>query len=287
MPDCRRHSSGGEWTRVAKKVTLHLEGDAISAQVFYQKVGAFLDMLRALDRNVTEDLAPESDAQISVTWVVENVRKGSLDLDLLGEPATDDAEPLVADRVIASIESGLERLMAAAPMRELPPYFTFPVLEAIRDLVRPSTDGVLAAAIITPHKRIVLTDKARPNLNRFLRPVFSHFGAVEGILEMVSVAGGPHFSIRDRLSGRSIRCTVQRGRVRAVAGFLEQRVSVTGRVRTNELGDVLSVAMEEIEAFPPDAELPGIRDVAGKFDITRGKSMQEHRDALWGLPDAS
>lgn len=272
---------------MAKQIGLHLEGGMISAQVYHQKVGDFLDMLRAMDRNVTEDMAPESDAQTSITWLVEDVRKGSLDLVLLGEPAAYDSEPLVVDRVIASIESGLEQLMDAKPMSEPPLYFTFPVLEAIRDLVRPSNDGVLAAAVVTPQKRIVLTDDVRTNLNRFLRPVFSHYGSIEGILEMVSVAGSPHFSIRDRLCGRSIRCTVQRGRAREVAGLLEQRVSVTGRVRTNELGDVLSVAMEEIDAFPPDAELPGIRDVAGKFDITRGKSMEEHRDALWGLSDAS
>lgn len=272
---------------MAKQATLHLEGTGISGQAYHQKVGAFLNMLRAVDRNVTEDLAPDSDTQNSVTWIVESVRKGSLDLELLGEPATDDSEPLVADRVIASIEIGLERLKSDAPLREPPPYFTFPVLEAIRDLARPSTDGVVGVAIITPQKRIDLTDKVSTNLNRFLRAVFSHYGAIEGILEMVSVAGPPHFSIRDRLSGRSIRCTVHRNRVQEVAGLLEQRVTVTGRVRTNELGDVLSVVMEKIEAFPPDAVLPSVRDVAGKFDITRGKTMQEHRDALWGLSDAS
>ncbi len=67
---------------MAKQIGLHLEGGMISAQVYHQKVGDFLDMLRAIDRNVTEDMAPESDAQTSITWLVENVRKGSLDLAL-------------------------------------------------------------------------------------------------------------------------------------------------------------------------------------------------------------
>lgn len=33
--------------------------------------------------------------------------------------------------------------------------------------------------------------------------------------------------------------------------------------------------------------LPTVADVAGKFDITRGKTMQEHRDALWGTTSES
>lgn len=267
---------------MARTLTLHLEGTAISAQVFHQNVGAFLDMLRAIDRNVTEDLAPDAEEDVSVKWIVENVRKGSLDLDLVGEPIADDAEPLVVDRVVASAGSGLALVMAPTPMREMPPYFSFPVLEAVRGLVRSSHDGVWRTEVITPHLRVALSDQAKPNLDRFLRPVFSHYGSVEGILQMVSVAGGPRFSVRDRLTGRAIRCTVPRPRMPEVVGCFDQRVSVTGRVRTNELGDVLSVTIEEIEAFPPEAALPSIRQVAGTLTLTRGTSMREHRDVLWG-----
>jgi hypothetical protein len=143
----------------------------------------------------------------------------------------------------------------------------------------------VARAIGKPEQNIPLIKQAEKNLERFLRPKFEHTGSVEGVLEMVSVAGRrPRFSVRDRLSGRAIRCTAAPDRVKDLLYVFGQRVSVCGRVRTNERGDILSVHMETVEAFPPDDELPSIRQVAGAFDLTAGQTIEEH---LRNLRDAT
>jgi hypothetical protein len=101
------------------------------------------------------------------------------------------------------------------------------------------------------------------------------------MLQTVSVAGGqPRFNLLDRLSLRTIRCTVARERIQEVLRVFDRRVVVTGRVKTNELGDVLSVRMESIEAFADDSELPSIESVAGALDLTLGDSVSDHLNRL-------
>jgi len=265
---------------VARTITLRLDGDEITAQAFHQKVGAFLDMLRKVDQNVSEAL--DVPAVPSVKWVVESIRSGSpVVMTFRANPRTDKVPAVVGERIIATVAAGLTEIASPVPLHDLPPYFTFPILEDLNSVARPGRDGVTGITVSTPEQTIPLSVQTGANLDRFLRPVFQHTGSVEGVLQMVSVAGGrPRFSVRDRLSGRSIRCTVPRDRIPDVLRVFGRRVSVFGRVTTNERGDVLSIHMETVEAFPLDDELPSIREVAGKFDLTGGRSIDEHLENL-------
>ncbi|HEY7064736.1 MAG TPA: hypothetical protein VII06_24900 [Chloroflexota bacterium] len=265
---------------MARTITLRLDGDEIPAQAFHQRVGVFLDMLRKIDQNVSEELEPPLPA--SVTWVVESIQAGSpVVMTVRPKPRTDDAPIGVGERIIASAVAGLREIASPDPLDDLPPYFTFPVLEDVNALVRLGQSGFTSITVSTSEQTIPLSVEADRNLERFLRPVFEHTGSVEGELQMVSVARGrPRFSVRDRLSGRSIRCTVPREELDDVLRVFGKRVTVFGRVRTNERGDVLSIHMEAVEAFPLDDELPSVQDVAGAFDLTSGKSIGEHLKSL-------
>lgn len=266
---------------MAKKITLHLDGEEISARAFHQKVGAFLDLLRAVDRNVTEEL-DDATAPQSIRWIVESIHAGSpVDMTVRPVPLSDTAPPAVGEEIVRSSASGLALVESPAPLYDLPRFFTFAVLEAARELVRPTQDGVALVQVKTDEQSVTLTPSARANLDRFLRPVFEYHGTVEGVLQMVSVAGRPHFSVREPLSSRVIRCVVPRSTLGKVVAAFDRRVTVTGLVKTNERGDVLSIRMDDIEPFPLDEDLPSLRDVAGKFDITRGKSIREHLESLW------
>lgn len=271
---------------MARTITLHIDGEEISAQVFHQKVGTFLDMLRKVDRNVTEDLETAEPTTASVKWIIESIRSGSpVHLTLRADPLTEHVNLTVGERVIGSVTTGLATIQSPVVLLEPPRYFTFPVLEDVHALVRPGLDGVRSITVSTPEQTIQLSEQSNVNLRRFLTPVHEHHGSLEGILQMVSVASGrPRFSVRDRLSGRAIRCTVPRERLPEIIRVFNRRVTVFGRVRTNERGDVLSIHMEGVEAFPAEEDLPSIEQVTGSFDLTRGKSIEEH---LENLRDAS
>jgi hypothetical protein len=269
---------------VARTITLRIEGEEIPAQALYQKIGAELEALRDIERSVTEDRSEPPPT--SVKWVVESIRAESpVVMTLRAEPATEDAQETVGEEVIAAFTAGLKEIQSHAPLYRLPPYFTMPVLEAVRELARPVGEDVTGVTIITPEDTVQLSTQANANIDRFLRPVYQHYGSVEGVLQMVSVARPtPQFSVRDSVSGRAIACSVPRELLDHVLRVFGRRVTVYGRVRTNELGDVLSIRVEQIEAFPPENELPSIRQVAGAFDLTGGKSIEDH---LASLEDAS
>lgn len=199
-------------------------------------------------------------------------------------PLDIDVPEIVGEHVVAAAAAGLQAIESPVPLPDLPAYFTFPILEKLHTLTHGAQDGLTGITVSTPEQNIPLSKQADKNLERFLRPKFEHTGSVEGVLEMVSVARHrPRFNVRDRLSDRAIRCTAPGERLNDLLRVFGQRVSVFGRVRTNERGDVLSIHMEAVEAFPPDGELPSIRQVAGAFDLTGVKSIHEH---LRGLRDA-
>jgi hypothetical protein len=263
-------------------ITLRLEGDQISAQALQQKIKAFLDLLAGVDRTVTEELdTPESHSR-SVDWVLQSIHSGSpVTMTLRAKPSSDDVPASTAEDIIRFVENGLESIAAVAPLERLPRYFDFPILENVRDLMRTTGDGVTGVTVITPHRAIHLSDDAERNVDRFLRPVYRSYGSVEGTIQMVAVAGqNLHFSVRDRLSGRSIRCIVPRKRKPEVLAVFDRRAIVEGRIRVNERGDVLAIEMERIVPFPPDEELPSIEDVAGAFDLIGDRSLAEHLESL-------
>lgn len=270
---------------VDRTITFRIEGEEIPAQVFYQKVGAFLDVLRDVERNVGAEDADHEPAPVK--WVVQSIRAESpVVMTLRADPPDDEAEEDVAPRVISIAAAGLKRLQAQDPVREAPRGFSLPTLERVRTLVRPVNGAAtLGVAVVAEGETIPLSGQVTANVERLLRPVYHHYGTVEGILEVVSVAGNrPRIRVKDRLTGRPINCFVPRDRMDDVLRVFGRRVSVYGRVRTNELGDIVDIRLESIEAFPPEDELPTVEQVAGAFDITSGKSIEEH---LASLRDAS
>lgn len=263
-------------------ITLRLEGDQISAQALQQKIGAFLDLLASVDRTVTEELDILESHSRSVNWLVQSIHSGSpVTMALRAKPVSDGVPVSAAEDIIRSVGRGLELIESTAPLEGLPRNFDFQTLEHVRDLIRPVRDGVTGITVITPERKISLSSAAERNVERFLRPVYSSYGTVEGIIQMVALAGhNLHFSVRDRLSGRSIRCIVPRARQPDVLAVFGRRVIVEGRIKVNERGDVLVIQMEGITRFPPDEELPSIEDVAGAFDFTGDKSLAEHLESL-------
>lgn len=266
---------------MARTITLRLEGTEIPAQVFNQKFGTFLTLLRDVDRNLTRDAPSLGAGPPSVRWVIESIRSGSpIDLAMRAEPIADTTPPENGDAIVQALMKGLAELESPSPLSVLPAYFDIDALEQVRGLVQPA-HGVTAVSVSTPDYRVPVMLHENANLHRFLRPVFEHSGSIEGKLEVVSVAGGTsRFIIRDRLSGRGIRCTIPRERLPEILRVFDRRIVVNGRVKVNEQGDVLGVQMEEVEAFQADEDLPGIEQVAGGFDLTKGRSVGEHLDKL-------
>ncbi len=266
-------------------ITLQLEGQQIPAQVLSHRLRNFLDILQDVARNVSEELNSPNLAAAPVSWIVDSIRSDSpITLTVRAEPAK-TAGLDVSERTVEAIATGLAVIQEETTALDLPRYFSLEVLSDIHKLSRRGRDGISGVTVRTADRSITLSDQADLNMHKFLVPAYVSYGLVEGILEMVSAAGDmPRFSVRNRLADRAIRCMVPYARLSDVLDVFNRRVAVSGRIRTNERGDVLSITMEDLTAIPKDSALPSIREVAGAFDLTMGRSIEDHLESLRHAP---
>ncbi len=266
-----------------KTITLHLGGDDISAQAFHAKVGHWLAALRKVDRQVSAaQEVPEDESDppdTSVRWVIDSLQGGSATVTLRPEPLVPDED--IGDEIIDVVTKGLSLINSTDQLPEPPRFFTFGVLQDLHNLQKSSGEGITAITISSPDDTVTLSSWADVNLGRFVVATHEITGSVEGILQMVSVAQGAKFSVRETTTGRSIHCAVPQERLDEVVPAFRKRVIVYGRLFVNENGDVLRMQMEEIRRLGEN--LPPIDELVGSIKLTRGRPI---RDFLTGLRDA-
>lgn len=269
-------------TMASNRITLSLDGERISAELMSEKIAKFLNILRDVDRNFTADVENSARGNTSIRWTLGALGYGSpAEMTLIADPISRDVPPLVGFHIITAVIDGLHSIQEDEPLLDVPQYFGLPTLESVDDLIRLETDGIQKVVVKTPDQAIFLSERADSNLRRFVASTYEHYGSVEGIIETVSVAQKrPYLSIRDDISGRSIRASIPLEKVLDALKAFTRRISAEGTVRTNEQGDVLSIDVEDFWVFPREEDLPSIDDVAGKFDITMGKSIADHLDML-------
>ncbi len=101
------------------------------------------------------------------------------------------------------------------------------------------------------------------NVDEIIGGKYMSFGSVEGVLKAIDLSRKPVFRIYDLLTNKSVRCYFSSNSIDEIKDALEKRVSVSGLVKSREDGEKLSIEVEEIEIFPPEDELPTIREIIG------------------------
>lgn len=94
-------------------------------------------------------------------------------------------------------------------------------------------------------------------------------GSIEGTLVV-----GRRTWLQDELGLWAARC---RGISEDAATHNLQRVSVTGQITTDDLGNPVSIEVEKIEQLPDESECPQMEDLqAMDIDITGGVDSAAH-----------
>jgi hypothetical protein len=115
--------------------------------------------------------------------------------------------------------------------------------KAIRDIVRviEEVDGITVQA--SAEAPVVIE---KPVLDHSLEIAdkrgFHESSSVEGVLDLISVRGRPHFSIKDRLSLRAVRCRVPDEMFDEVRAALGENVVVEGIVKYRQDGTPVSIS---------------------------------------------
>ena len=95
--------------------------------------------------------------------------------------------------------------------------------------------------------------------DRILAAGYHNLGSLEGTLEAINVHGKPTVTIRDKVTGLPVRCSIPEGAdwLSRVEGLLEKRVLVTGSIRYSDNGAPRSISnVTAIEDATPDTNLP-------------------------------
>lgn len=204
---------------IVATVTLELEPDRVPAAVFRNTVLAFVKSLDELTDRVCGNAK-------AIGWEI-SVSRGSLRIDAEPGEASDpgavrrirdlaDNEPAVLRRHFASVADKGAKDVHLWIGRDRQP------------VARLGSDE---------------PDGPRP---------FNEYGTVEGELEMMSVRGGPHFTIYEPIWDSGVRCTVPDELLDAMPDMWRKRVAAHGLIHYDAEGHPVSIKADEVAPFPHD-----------------------------------
>ena len=108
-----------------------------------------------------------------------------------------------------------------------------------------------------------MTVKSVAFIDDVLGEAFEEHGAVSGRVQTVSERGSIKFVIYDSLTDKPIQCLIGEDQMEEAMHAFGHRAEVYGMVAYKKDGQARRIRVEEINVFPPDAELPSAKDVRG------------------------
>lgn len=147
------------------------------------------------------------------------------------------------------------------------------LLEVIRGIARPVGTKVKSATLVVNDHRLDLTENAARHVDNALAIDEECEGSIEGMLEQINIhLGANTFHIYPEIGPRKVTCKFPAKRYDDAVSAVGKRVEVFGTLHYRT-GAVFphQIAVTEIEAFPPESELPDWDDLRGRApDATNG-----------------
>ena len=240
--------------RFQPRLTIDIEGPRVTLGQLVDATTHFLELLRAVDREVTG--APQG----ALNWVVDNIQGGSVHLGAAPIPVTPEVPPDMAHAVVLAVANGLSEIQEG-PKR--PPFFSDAALRHAKDLSRVVGGGVTALAVRMGTQKIAVTQRIAAHVDELIGGKVASIGSVEGRLEMLSVHASPYFNVYEAISGRPVRCYFPPSLMDEVKLAFGKRVQVFGTIYSRRTGEPVDMRVEEIVAFPEEGDLPLPDDVEG------------------------
>jgi hypothetical protein len=241
-----------------QKTPADLELDLEAPEVEFRHLISAGSVFAALINEVTRAYTQASHDQIK--WIIE-IKPGSVRVPLRGRPANGEFVSGSITELAAAITDGMATLDERA---ERPRFFTDQALVQARALANLATDE-LPISVRRGRRKVPLSKRALPNIDRVIGKQQTSYGTVEGKLEGLQLHGPkPQFAVYEPLTGHKVEChfteDVTLDDLRPAIG---RRVGVRGQIRSTAEGVRMSVDAHELRIFPDDADLPTAEDVLG------------------------
>lgn len=223
---------------------------------YYVDLKTFVDALENFRRILggLRGITPADGTQLE--WLVTELSVSSA--VVAAEPECDPAIGLAAVRAVMG---GLQALERSEP----PPHaFSEDSIQAARALVEIAGRAKVRPFISGMQQRLELTRATAATAAQLLDVVvWEDFGSIEGSLEMVTIRERYQCNVYESFTGRKVPCHFRREQLDTVKAALGERVSVSGLVRYNRHGQILSIRAEHITIIAGDVNLPSIDELAG------------------------
>lgn len=251
---------------MADEPSKHEATPLLHLEVEYRDVPlAKLLQLQQTFLGLANEVAKEvADRPNAATWVVRDVKPGSIDFALMPIGAKETPRASLRTMVSAIVEG----LRAIEQHARRPRYFSDRALEQAKALAQLRGAQLPRIEVRSDTSTASLTPALAANATEVLGRYLTELGRVEGRLEGVTLHQQRVFAIYDPLTDARIECSFGR-RIPAeqVGQALEKRVSVYGEIHYRPSGEIISVKAEELFIFPGEGELPSateVRGIAGK-----------------------
>lgn len=237
------------------ELTLRLEGALVTPEDLRKAVQFFTELLI----QVTEETARGVEKPL---WNM-TVREGSL--VFVARPIPSRTTEKTAKETIRNLRGGIARLGKGEI--EIPA-FNQKALIATRDLAglqaRQNKIGIQAIQIANGDGRIQsLTPTIAEHLKRNLGEYRTAYGSIEGRLQTISDRGTYQFVVFDSLTQKGVNCFVPEARFPDAHAAFGKRVGVTGEMKYDKSGKILSIRVSEIKIRRDLSDIPEISHFRG------------------------
>ena len=246
----------------------------VSMDSFVYVMQQSIKILRELDRAVSRQ------NRGTLEWIISDVGMGSIYLETESRVVRGDND--FAQRIALNFIDGVSQIAERAAT---PPLFSVDSVNGllrIVDTLKRSNGQSLSISLPELERETELRVDSADNLRVLKGVQRKTIGAVEGRLELVSIHR-PYrrFNVYHSITDKAVKCSLPEQLERIVIDSLGKRVSVTGTVSFNALGEPLSVEVSKVRVLKEREALPSIEDMLGLApDFTDDLSTEEYIRSL-------
>jgi hypothetical protein len=203
-------------------------------------------------------------------------------------PAVLIVEPILREGQLDNrrtiIDTVMEGVSILKEKDNRPRYFSDQALASARELVSILGERIHQVEIFTPDTGIICTEAIAANIREILHPGREMVGSIEGYIESMNSHAGFEFGLYEPILSSRIECqldpTLKSDEVlrlkKEAYTLYEQRVRVSGLLRTNRKGEVRSARVSTILGLRAEAKFRDVKEISGIFDITAGLDASEY-----------
>jgi hypothetical protein len=243
----------------------------VPARQFIDALYIFLGLLRDLDATIASDTRGTLEWEMGVISKQSPARVGYLGRSRYrGE----NFFPRVTDECVRGM-----RTLANRPERS--PSYSDSALYKAERLAKLTKRAFAEIDIELGQEEVPVTLRVAENVEILTKQIEEEEGSVVGNLDAISVHRGNEFRVWDENTKKAVRCFFPEGLLEKAKNSLKRRVMVVGKTRINKLGNVVSVEVSDIEAYPTDAELPTVEQMSGSIkNLTGDLSLRDYMKML-------